>query len=144
MKTSKEGIELIKRFEKFVPLTYRCPAGVLTIGYGHTGEDVKDGMIITESEAEDFLKEDISEAEDVVSRYVKRTITQNQFDALVSFIFNLGEGNFKKSTLLRKVNRDPNDKSIGDEFSKWVFAGGRRLIGLVNRRLAECRLYFKS
>lgn len=144
MKTSIEGIELIKRFERFVPEAYRCPAGVLTIGYGHTGQDVREGMRMTEPAAEALLLKDVAAAEAAVGRRVRVTLKPCQFDALVSFTYNLGEGNLKGSTLLRKVNNDPNDKTIGDEFPKWVYAGGRRLIGLANRRLAECRLYFKS
>lgn len=142
MKISKNGIDLIKGFELFVPTAYRCPAGELTIGYGHTGKDVKEGMVITKVQAEELLKKDLEEAENAVNRLVRASINKHQFDALVSFTFNVGEGNFKKSTLLRKVNRNPNERSIREEFARWTFAGGKSLPGLVKRRLSECELYF--
>ena len=142
MKTSEKGIDLIKGFESFVPTAYRCPAGELTIGYGHTDKDVRAGMVITETQAEELLRKDLETAEGAVNRLVTSSINQHQFDALVSFTFNVGEGNFKKSTLLRKVNRNPNERSIREEFARWTFAGGKNLPGLVKRRLAECELYF--
>lgn len=141
MKTSQKGIDLIKRFEGFSPVAYLCPAGVWTIGYGHTA-GVHEGDSIDEDTAEDFLREDLADAEGAVGKYVKVPLKQWQFDALVSFTFNLGAGNLYSSTLLKKVNRNPDDPAIRQEFEKWVYAGGRLLQGLVERRKAEADMYF--
>lgn len=141
MKTSQKGIDLIKSFETLVLKSYLCPAGKLTIGYGHT-KDVVAGTRITEQQAEEFLREDLEESEQYVSKYIKRKLTQYQFDALVSFVFNCGVGNFLKSTLLKKVKVNPNDQSIAIEFSKWIHADGKPLDGLRRRRKAEAELYF--
>ena len=141
MRTSQQGIDLVKRFEGFSPVAYLCPAGVWTIGYGHTA-DVHEGDSIDGDTAEDFLREDLTSAEGAVEKYVKVPLKQWQFDALVSFTFNLGAGNLYSSTLLKKVNRNPDDTSIRQEFEKWVYAGGRVLQGLVDRRKAEADMYF--
>lgn len=141
MKISQNGIDLIKRFEGFSPTAYLCPAGVWTIGYGHTA-GVSEGDSIDEDTAEDFLREDLADAEGAVGKYVKVPLKQWQFDALVSFTFNLGAGNLYNSTLLKKVNRNPDDPAIRQEFGKWVHAGGRVLPGLVERRKAEADMYF--
>lgn len=141
MRTSQNGIDLVKRFEGFSPVAYLCPAGVWTIGYGHTA-GVHEGDSIDGDTAEDFLREDLTSAEGAVEKYVKVPLKQWQFDALVSFTFNLGAGNLYSSTLLKKVNRNPDDPSIRDEFEKWVYAGGRVLQGLVDRRKAEADMYF--
>lgn len=141
MKTSQKGIDLIKRFEGFSPTAYLCPAGVWTIGYGHTA-GVRAGDSVDEDTAEDFLREDLADAEGAVGKYVKVPLKQWQFDALVSFTFNLGAGNLYSSTLLKKVNRNPDDPAIRQEFGKWVHAGGRVLPGLVERRKAEADMYF--
>lgn len=141
MRTSQNGIDLIKRFEGFSPVAYLCPAGVWTIGYGHTA-GVHEGDSIDGDTAEDYLREDLTSAEGAVEKYVKVPLKQWQFDALVSFTFNLGAGNLYSSTLLKKVNRNPDDQSIRQEFEKWVYAGGRMLQGLVDRRKAEADMYF--
>lgn len=141
MKISQRGIDLIKSFEGLSLKAYSDVVGVLTTGYGHT-KDVVAGTRITEQQAEDFLREDLEESEQYVSKYVKRKLTQNQFDALVSFVFNCGVGNFLKSTLLKKVKINPNDPTIAMEFSKWIHAGGKPLEGLRRRRKAEAELYF--
>ena len=141
MRTSQTGIDLIKRFEGFSPVAYLCPAGVWTIGYGHTA-GVHEGDSIDGDTAEDYLREDLTSAEGAVEKYVKVPLKQWQFDALVSFTFNLGAGNLYSSTLLKKVNRNPDDPLIRDEFEKWVYAGGRMLQGLVERRKAEADMYF--
>lgn len=141
MRTSQTGIDLIKRFEGFSPVAYLCPAGVWTIGYGHTA-GVQEGDSIDEDTAEDFLREDLTSAEGAVEKYVKVPLKQWQFDALVSFVYNLGAGNLYSSTLLKKVNRNPDDPSIRQEFEKWVYADGRVLQGLVERRKAEADMYF--
>jgi lysozyme len=148
-KTSEKGISLIKTFEGLSLKPYLCPAKIPTIGYGNTfyenGKKVslKDS-IITESRATDLLRFTMSKFEQYVDSYCVDTITQNQFDALVSFCFNLGPANLKSSTLLKKVNKDPNDPTIRKEFMKWTKAGGRTLKGLVRRREAEADLYFSK
>lgn len=146
MKTSPKGIGLIKKYEGCKLTAYLCPAGVPTIGCGHTGKDVTRADVgkktITEVEAEALLIADLPKYESGVLRNVKSAVNQNQFDALVSFVYNIGEGNFKSSTLLKKVNKNPNDETIRNEFSKWVNAGGKKLAGLVKRRADEAELYF--
>lgn len=141
MKTSQKGIDLIKEFEGCCLKAYLDVVGVKTIGYGHT-KDVVMGTRITEQIAEELLKADLSDTEQVVSRLVRRKLTQYQFDALVSFVYNLGESNLLKSTLLKKVKINPNDPSIAMEFGKWIHAGGKVLNGLIRRRAAEAELYF--
>lgn len=142
MKTSPKGIALIKEFEGLRLKAYKCPGGVWTIGYGHTA-GVKSGMVISEAQAEEYLKADLI----VFERYLNGhglALNQNQFDALVSFIYNVGTGNFSNSTLLRKVRANPQDNSIMDEFLRWVYSKGRVLPGLQRRRLAEMKLYFSN
>lgn len=141
MKTSKRGIDLIKKFEGISLKAYKDVVGVVTIGYGHT-KDVTEGMRITEAQADEYLKEDLLDAEQTVTRYIKRKLSQNQFDALVSFVYNLGSGNFLKSTLLKKIRINPNDTSIAMEFGKWIHANGKVLNGLIRRRKMESDLYF--
>jgi lysozyme len=137
MKLSQRGIDLIKHFEGLRLEAYRCPADVPTIGYGHT-QGVKLGDKITEQEAEDLLRKDLATFERGVNRAVYIPITQGQYDALVSFAFNLGMGALLKSTLLRKLNAGSD---ASGEFARWVNAGGKRLDGLVRRREAERALF---
>lgn len=143
MKTSNEGLELIRRHEGCRLEAYRCPAGVLTIGYGHTGSDVTEGMRITAAQATELLRKDVAWAEEAVNRE-RLNIGQRQFDALVSFVYNVGAANFKSSTLLRKIKANPEAQDIRDEFAKWNKTGGRVLPGLTARRKAEADLYFKK
>ena len=142
MNTSPKGIALIKEFEGLRLKAYKCPGGVWTIGYGHTA-GVKPGMLISKAQAEEYLKADLIAFE----RYLNGlglALNQNQFDALVSFIYNVGTGNFSNSTLLRKVRANPQENSIMDEFLRWVYSKGRVLPGLQRRRLAEMKLYFSN
>ena len=142
MNTSPKGIALIKEFEGLRLKAYQCPGGVWTIGYGHTA-GVKPGMLISKAQAEEYLKADLIAFE----RYLNGlglALNQNQFDALVSFIYNVGTGNFSSSTLLRKIRVNPQDNSIMDEFLRWVYSKGRVLPGLQRRRLAEMKLYFSN
>jgi lysozyme len=148
-KTANAGIDMIKRFEGFRSAPYKCPAGVPTIGYGATfypgGKKVTmTDKTITEVEATALLQSMLVKFEQYVDSYCIDTVTQNQFDALVSFCYNLGPANLKASTLLKKVNANPNDETIRAEFMKWTKAGGRTLKGLVTRRTAEADLYFKK
>lgn len=141
MKTSQQGVDLIKAHEGFRLNAYLCPAGVPTIGYGHT-KDVKLGDKITSEQAEKFLIEDLVTAENEANKH-NLNINQNQFDALVSFIFNVGVGNFRKSTLLKRLKANPNDTDIEVQFNRWIYGGGKILPGLVKRRKAEAELYFR-
>ena len=142
MKTSHKGIALIKEFEGLRLKAYKCPGGVWTIGYGHTA-GVKPGMVISEAQAEEYLMADLIASEKYLND-LRLAINQNQFDALISFIYNVGTGNFSRSTLLRKVRANPQDNPIMDEFLRWVYSKGRVLPGLQRRRLAEMKLYFSN
>lgn len=139
MKTSKAGIDLIKRFEGLELSAYQCSADVWTIGYGHT-RGVSPGDTVTEAEAEALLVEDLAEFEKCVNGAVQTPITQGQFDALVSFAFNVGCAAFRKSTLLRELN-DGNDMSAAQQFTRWNKAGGKVLSGLTKRRMAEMEMF---
>ena len=147
-KASNNLIELIKKFEGFSAKPYLCPAKVVTIGYGNTfyadGTKVKlTDAPINETQAVELLKHTLGQYEKAVDSYCRDDINQNQFDALVDFAYNCGNGNLKSSTLLKKVNANPNDLTIGLEFAKWNKGGGKILNGLVKRRAAESELYFR-
>lgn len=142
MKTSSNGRALIRNAEGDRPTAYYCPAGVLTIGVGHTGPDVKPGMRITQAESDALLSADLAKFEKAVARNVKVPLTQNQFDALVSFTYNLGEGSLKSSTLLKRVNAGDMGGAAA-EFIKWNKAGGKVLGGLTKRRAEEAALFRK-
>lgn len=154
MKISQAGIDLIKHFEGFQAKAYLCPAGKLTVGYGHTGKDVKPGMVISQAQADALLLADLRQAEKDVNSLVTASLTQSQFDALVSFAFNVGsdidldtiaEG-LGDSTLLRLVNRKDFDLA-SKEFLKWDKATNPKtgkkeaLPGLTKRRRAESILF---
>ena len=140
MKISKKGVELIKSFESLRLTAYQDDGGVWTIGWGHT-KGVKQGDTCTLAEAEDFLQEDIADAEKAINKHNLK-LNQNQYDALVSFVFNIGESKFNRSTLLKKLKNDPNDPDIKEEFAKWKFIKKNESKGLVNRREKESNLYF--
>ena len=145
--TSKKGKDLIKKYEGFRAKPYLCPAKVPTIGYGATyypdGRKVKlSDPAISEAFATNLLETMLTPYEKAVDSFCRDDINQNQFDALVSFAYNLGVTALKGSTLLKKVNKNPNDKTIRNEFLKWVNAGNKKLQGLVNRRNEESKLYF--
>lgn len=142
MTIGKRGIELIKKFEGLELSAYLCPARVWTIGYGHTGNDVYKGKTITELQAEQLLIKDLVKFSKGVKEKLATFVNQNQFDALVSFAFNVGLNAFGRSTLLRKVNANPFDSDIQNEFKKWKYAKGIILDGLIKRREAEAELYF--
>lgn len=139
---TKEGIDLIKSFEGCRLKAYKCQAGVWTIGYGHT-QGVYEGKKITEEEAERLLASDLAKFEMGV-RHIVGELSDEKIDALTSFAFNVGLKAFQNSTLCCKVKSDENDASIRAEFSKWVYAGGKRLDGLVRRRKAEANMYFSG
>jgi lysozyme len=138
---TKDGLDLIKLFESFSPSIYICPANKPTIGYGHVVLDSEDFTVgIDEATAEDLLRNDANIAERSVLRLIKVPLTDSQFDALVSFTFNLGGGALQRSTLRSKVNREEHD-DVPAEFMRWTQGGGRILPGLVRRRKAEAALY---
>ena len=139
MKCSQEGLELIKKFEGCKLKSYKCPAGVWTIGYGHT-EDVKEGDIVSPQEADKLLRADVFKFEEYVADNVMVNLTQNQFDALVAWTFNLGVGNLRNSTMLKKLN-NADYTSVPFEMKRWNKAGGKTLDGLVRRRQAESLLF---
>ena len=151
MKASKSAYVLIHTFEGCRLHAYKCPAGVWTIGWGHTA-GVYEGMTITREQANELLKKDVAIFEDHLNYALGLDdagrmpnglpISQHQFDALLSFTYNVGTGNLARSALLRKVKSNPKDPSIRSEFSRWVYGGGKRLPGLVRRRRMEADLYF--
>lgn len=138
-KTSEQGIALIQHFEGLRLKAYLCPGNVWTIGYGHT-QGVRQGDRITPAEANRLLRMDLDEYEEDVNYMVNAPLNQQQFDALVSFTFNLGGGNLKRSTLLIKLNALDYD-GAADEFPRWKKSGGRILPGLITRRAAERALF---
>jgi len=146
-KISNLGLELIKKYEGFKAKAYLCPAKVITIGYGSTyyedGTKVKlTDSPITQERATELLMALLVPFERAVDSYCVDTINQNQFDALCSFVYNCGSNALKTSTLLKKVNKNPNDPTIKDEFLKWNKGGGKVLSGLTKRRIEEAQLYF--
>lgn len=147
MKTSTNGINLIKSFEGLRLKAYDDSVGVWTIGFGTikypNGTRVKAGDSCTSQQAEDYLHNDLTSFENAVNRLVKAKLTQNQFDALVSFTYNLGETNLSKSTLLKKLNAG-DYQGAADQFLVWNKAGGKVMKGLVRRREAERALFLKK
>lgn len=150
MKIDKKGIDLITKWEGLKLKPYLCSANVPTIGYGSTfyenGTKVKlTDPAITKQRADELFKNTLSTYENGVNTLTRdKVLSQNQFNALVSFAYNLGISALKSSTLLKKVLRNPNDKTIANEFNKWVNAGGVKVQGLVNRRLDESKMYYSK
>lgn len=142
MHISDKGMELIKKFEGLRLEAYKNKNDVWTIGYGHTKTAHK-GKAITKEEAEELLRFDLEWAEKAVCNHVKVKLTQNQFDALVSFTFNLGEANFVNSTLLKRVNRNQHNL-VPKELTKWVYREHETLKGLARRRVQEAKLYLED
>lgn len=137
---TETGLNLIKHFESFRSAPYFCPAGYQTIGYGHvirSGESLEE---ITKGEGEALLLSDVAKAEASVLRLIKVALEENQYDALVSFTFNLGGGALQRSTLRQKVNREEHAE-VPDEFKKWIYSGCQVLRGLIRRRIMEAILY---
>jgi len=141
MRTSEQGLALIRQYEGFSAVCYICPAGKQTIGYGHVirkNEQFTGG--ISESDARKLLMQDVKGAEQAVIRLVTAVLTQNQFDALVSFTYNVGAAALAKSSLLRFLNAG-NPDAAAQEFCRWVYGCGRKLPGLATRRAAEEALF---
>jgi lysozyme len=144
MKVTREGLTLIKEFEGFRSAAYRDAVGVWTIGYGHTSmagaPDVTAGLVVTKAEAEEILVKDVEQFANGVRQLLQVNLSGQQFSALVSFAYNVGLGNFKKSSVLTAVNR--NDvAAVRRRLQLWTKAGGRVLPGLVRRRAAEAALF---
>lgn len=137
---SDRCIDLIKKFEGCELTVYRCQAGVLSIGYGTTGDFVKPGLKITQDVAEDLLEQDLQAFSKSVNNLVHGLLTQNQFDALVSFVYNVGQKAFKESTLLRLLNEGLDDKA-SEQFLRWNKIKGVPSTGLTRRRKAEKALF---
>lgn len=153
MKTGKKGLDMINHFEtgdnlKKYLTAYQDSVGVWTIGIGSTyyedGTRVKKGDKITEERAKQLFANTLTTYEKEVKKHIKVALNQNQFDALVSFTYNLGGTNLGRSTLAKKINANTCDPSIRDEFIKWNRAGGKVLAGLTRRRVAEAELYFSK
>ena len=151
MQVSQKCIDLVKRYEGFISHAYLCPAGVISIGWGHTGSDVKQGMVITEGEAEILLKKDLNKFASKITFSLEQDkikVNQNQFDALCSFAFNLGYSALVFSTLWKKLKQGDYE-GASEEFLKWVYitknVNGEkikiRLKGLETRRKAERDLF---
>ena len=139
MTTSEAGLNIIKKYEGLRLKAYKCPAGVWTIGYGHT-KGVTSSMVINEATANAYLREDVRSAEVVLNK-LGINFRQGQFDALVSWLFNLGAGSFASSTLRKKIVANAKDEEITDQIIKWVNAGGKPLLGLKKRRVEEANLF---
>ena len=134
-----EGLALIKKFEGCELKAYQCSAGVWTIGYGHT-KDVVEGMEITQEQAEQMLVDELHEYESYINKYVTVALSQNQFDALVSWVYNLGPANLRASTMLKVLNSGEYE-DVPAQMKRWNKAGGKVLEGLIRRREAEACLF---
>jgi len=140
----QKSCNFIAKFEGCKLEAYKCPAGVWTIGYGHT-KGVKKGDIVTSEIANDLLKQDTKQFLDCVYKEVGDICNENQIVALTSFAFNVGVGNFRGSTLLKVVKKNPKDfAGVRSEFLRWIYADGNALKGLKKRRNAEAELYKKA
>lgn len=147
MKLDSKGYDLIKEFEGFSNIPYKCSANIPTIGYGNTfyPDGKRVSMLdkqITKEYADEIFKNVVDNFAFKVSKLIKSKVTQNQFNALVSFAYNVGIGNLEKSTLLKLVNINPNDAMIAKQFLRWNKAKGKELKGLTNRRIKESALYY--
>ena len=155
MRLTNDGIKLLHTFEGCKLSAYLCPAAVplpkdkqfWTIGWGNTfyedGSAVKQGDVITQDRADELFLNVVNTFATGVRQLILQPISDNKFSALVSFAYNVGLANLKKSTLLRMVNSNPSDPTIRDQFMRWNKAGGKVLAGLTRRRSAEADLYFK-
>ena len=142
MNISNKGIEFLIKEEGGIKLkTYKCQAGVLTIGLGHTGKDVKEGMEITKEKAIELLKSDLRRFENVVNKSIKYPIEQHKFDALVSLAFNIGVNAFSNSTVVKKINMGAKMCEVEEAWKMWRKGGGKVLPILVRRREREIKMY---
>lgn len=142
MEASGRIKEQIKKWEGLRLHSYVCSGGKWTIGYGHTGADVGRDLFITPAKAQEIFDADVAEHEAELNALLDGiTLRQGQYDALLSFVFNLGVGNLRDSTLFRKLRANPDDPTIPTEFRRWVYAKGVKLPGLVKRRGFEAKIY---
>lgn len=142
MSPSDKALDLIRQFEGLRLAAYKCPAGVPTIGYGTT-RGVKMGMTVTKDEAEKLLQADVTPFSDRINKLVKVKLNQNQFDALVSFVYNVGSGAFADSTMLKLINQNLLDDAA-NQFVRWNKANGEVLTGLTRRRMTERDLFLRA
>ena len=142
MSPSDKALDLIRQFEGLRLAAYKCPAGVPTIGYGTT-RGVKMGMTVTKDEAEKLLQADVTPFSDRINKLVKVKLNQNQFDALVSFVYNVGSGAFADSTMLKLINQSLLDDAA-NQFIRWNKANGEVLTGLTRRRMTERDLFLRA
>lgn len=141
MKSTPYANLLIRQFEGLRLTAYHCPSGIMTIGYGHT-KDVREGQTITQFQAEQLLKQDIAQVEEYLNT-INLPFTQNQFDALTSFIFNIGPSAFQSSTLFSIIRLNPDSPEIATQLRRWIYSRGQILPGLQQRREAEVKLYYQ-
>lgn len=139
MKATPYAYLMIRHFEGLSLTAYKCPSGTWTIGFGHTG-NVHPGDTITRTQADNLLEQDIAHIEGYLNS-LKLTIDQNQFDALTSLIFNIGQTAFSGSTLLKLIRQNPKDPEIAVQFRRWIHCRGQVLPGLQRRREEEIKLY---
>lgn len=139
MKISEKGLELLKHYEGCELTAYRCSANVLTIGYGHT-KGVTEDMVITQEEADQMLHDEMPEYEGYINDKVTVELNQDQFDAMVCWVYNLGSGNLSSSTLLKVLN-DGDYDGVPEQMKRWNKAGGKVLNGLIKRRDSEAKLF---
>ena len=142
MNIGQKGIDLIKHFEGCELEAYKCQAGVWTIGYGHI-KGVSEGMSITQEQAEQMLLDELKEYENYINELVTVNLSQNQFDALVSWVYNLGPANLQSSTLLKVLNSG-DYSGVPAQIERWNKAGGKVLEGLIRRREAESALFCEN
>lgn len=146
MRISKKGVDLLIELEGLKLRSYKCSADVWTIGLGNTfyenGERVKENEFISEEDAFHLFFLIATKFEKIVNKYVTKNLTQNQFNSLFCFVYNIGETAFKNSTLLRLVNVNPNDGNIAKQFLRWNKIKGNISTGLTNRRIKESNLYY--
>lgn len=136
------NLELIKKYEGFSSQAYKCPAGVWTVGYGHTGYDVTESTTITMEEAELLLKKEVEKICDQISFLLDVKLTQNQLSALVSLVYNVGPNAFKNSRLLKRINLKDNPELVAKEWIEFNKINGKISTGLLRRRAEEISLYF--
>ena len=141
MRTSQRGIDLIKEFEGYSERVYMCAGGKYTIGYGHT-RGVEPGDTCTREQAEEYLRHDLIDAEETIEALINVPLSQCQFDALVSLVYNIGSGNFYSSTIRRVINRKITDiEEYRRAWMMWIKSRGKVLKGLIRRREAEFELF---
>lgn len=140
MRTSQNGVDLIKHFESLQLKAYKCPSGIWTIGYGHTGPDVSPSLVVTEQRAEELLEQDLEVYERAIRRLIAVPLSQYEFDALVSFTFNVGARALDTSTLRSLLNAG-DQGGAADQFPRWNRSDGKPLAGLTRRRAAERALF---